>query len=167
METLDDFRYWFAAESEVEGFLATSKDIENQDLKLQASRLRSAWLQVNAHMETREELLADINCADLDTIIEGSQLSQASQVMIKASFRTRYEVRYPPDYRLAEALIEKCYREIHKRRRLSINGHNRDRADPQGEASDAKLGRPQDKATTGYVEDIRRPYVNWTPKWHT
>ena len=29
-------------------------------------------------------------------------------------------MRYPPDYRLADTLIEKCYRVLHRRRRLSI-----------------------------------------------
>ena len=88
METLDDFRYWFVKEDEIEVFLSADKLIKGQDLKLQASRLRNAWFQVRAHGKTREGLLANAATADMDDLIEEGQLRD-----VKTSFWARYKMR--------------------------------------------------------------------------
>ena len=46
MENLEDFRYYFADEKEVDAFVATDESLRGPELRLQISRVRRAWTAV-------------------------------------------------------------------------------------------------------------------------
>ena len=46
MTTLEDFRYYFAEEKEVDAFCAAEESLKDAELRIQISRVRRAWAAV-------------------------------------------------------------------------------------------------------------------------
>ena len=43
MDNLEDLRFYFTEEKEIDAFVATDDSIKDSDLRLQVARLRRAW----------------------------------------------------------------------------------------------------------------------------
>ena len=114
IETLNDLRFLFANESEVATFL--SKQPKIPDMELMTSRLRAAWHAIRQQALLRETDKSKVDTADLDDMLDDSQLNDAKQ-----SFWKRYKARYPPEIMPADSLVSRCSREMSKRMLMVYN----------------------------------------------
>ena len=105
IETLNDLRFYFAAESEVGTFLAKKEGIP--DVALMTARLRGAWHAIRQQAIASESDRAKVDIADLDDMLDDTQLNDA-----KHTFWRRYKMRYPPEITPADALVSRCSREM-------------------------------------------------------
>ena len=49
MQNLEDLRYYFATESEIDGFVAQEASLKDGALRIQIARVRRAWAAVRHH----------------------------------------------------------------------------------------------------------------------
>ena len=114
IETLNDLRFMFANENEVESFIAKSKQLPEP--ALMTSRLRQAWHAIRQQATLREADRNKVDTADLDDMLDDTQLND-----VKQSFWRRYKVRYPPEVMPADSLVSRCSREMSKRMLMVYN----------------------------------------------
>lgn len=115
MLDIQDFRFWFNGEDEVAAFCARAKELQGDELALQVSRVRRAWVSVRAAATRKDEARAQTQpAADLDDLLEEVTLRE-----VKSNFWRRYKLRYPAMLTPSDALISRCYREV-DRRLLSV-----------------------------------------------
>ena len=114
IENLNDLRFFFADESEVATFL--SKETSIPDIDLMTSRVRAAWHAIRQQALLRETDKSKVDTADLDDMLDDSQLNDAKQ-----SFWKRYRTRYPPEIMPADSLVSRCSREMSKRMLMVYN----------------------------------------------
>jgi hypothetical protein len=110
METLEDFRYYFADEKEIDSFVAAESSLTGADLKLQIARVRRAWASVRQNGLRKESRNTVSSVAELDDLLEECTLRE-----VKVQFWKRYKARYPVEVIPSDQLLSRCYREMDKR----------------------------------------------------
>lgn len=110
MEDLDDFRYYFSAEGEIDAFVAAEATLKDSALKIQISRVRRAWAAVRQEGVRRENRNSISSIAQMDDILEEGTLRD-----VKVNFWKRYKLKYPSEVCPSDQLLSRCYRELDKR----------------------------------------------------
>ena len=110
MESLEDFRYYFVKEEEMDSFLAQDSTLKDAPLRLQIARLRRAWSAVRQCALKRESGRQASTAVELDDLLEEATLRE-----VKVSFWRRYRLRYPAEVMPSDQLVSRCYRELDKR----------------------------------------------------
>ncbi len=108
IRNLEDFRFFFVKEEDIEGLLAKDEDLASQPI--QAARCRRAWHAVRQHGLTREKDRALQDTADLDDVLGETELRD-----MKLAFWNRYKIRHPADHTPADALVSRLVREMSRR----------------------------------------------------
>ncbi len=114
VQSLEDFRFFFVREEDIEGFLAKDEDLASQPI--QAARCRRAWHAVRQHGLTREGDRARQDIVDLDDLLDESELRD-----LKVAFWNRYKTRYPADRTPADSLVSRLAREMSRRMLMVYN----------------------------------------------
>ena len=80
MENLEDFRYYFAEEKEIDAFVATEESLKGPDQRIQIARVRRAWSAVRQNGVRKENRNTVSHVADLMTCLrrEPSGMSRYS-----------------------------------------------------------------------------------------
>ena len=110
MENLEDFRFYFTEEKDVDVFVATAEGLEGQPLKVQIARVRRAWTAVRQSGLRKESRNTVSSVAELDDLLEEGTLRE-----VKIQFWKRYKVKYPVEASPSDQLLSRCYREMDKR----------------------------------------------------
>ena len=110
MENLDDLRYWFSTEAEVDSFITEDDSLKGHDMKLQVSRLRCGWQSLRKSALLKESRNSASTVADLDDLLCDTDLRG-----VKLNFWRRYKLKYPTEIYPCDQIISRCYRELEKR----------------------------------------------------
>ena len=110
MENLEDFRFYFAEESEIDAFVATEKTLEGAEQRIQIARVRRAWTAVRQNGLRKESRNTVSSVAELDDLLEEGTLRE-----VKVQFWKRYKAKYPVEVNPSDQLLSRCYREMDKR----------------------------------------------------
>ena len=110
MENLEDFRYYFAEEKEIDAFVAAEKALEGPAQRLQVARVRRAWTAVRHNGLRKENRNTVSSVAELDDLLEEGTLRE-----VKVQFWKRYKVKHPVEVSPSDQLLSRCYREMEKR----------------------------------------------------
>ena len=110
MENLEDFRFYFAEEKEVDVFCAADESLKDQELKIQVSRVRRAWAATRQNGLRKENRNSVSSVAELDDLLEEGTLRE-----IKIAFWKRYKSKYPVEVSPSDQLLSRCHREMDKR----------------------------------------------------
>ena len=110
MENLEDFRFYFTEEKDIDNFVAEDKDLKDSALRLQVARFRRAWSAVRQGAIQKESKNSISTVAELDDLLEETDLRG-----VKVQFWKRYKLRYPADIMPSDQIISRCYREADKR----------------------------------------------------
>jgi len=110
MENLEDFRYYFADEKEVDAFVAAEKALEGAEQRIQIARVRRAWAAVRQNGLRKESRNTVSSVAELDDLLEEGTLRE-----VKVQFWKRYKAKYPVEVNPSDQLLSRCYREMEKR----------------------------------------------------
>ena len=110
MENLEDFRFYFAAEKEIDAFVAEDENVKGPELRLQISRVRRAWTSVRQNSLRKESRNTVSSVAEMDDLLEEGTLRD-----VKVVFWKRYKVKHPVDVGPSDQLLSRCYREMDKR----------------------------------------------------
>lgn len=110
MENLEDFRYYFADEKEIDAFVAGEESLKGPEQRLQVSRVRRAWTAVRQNGLRKENRNTVSSVAELDDLLEEGTLRE-----VKVQFWKRYKARYPVEVIPSDQLLSRCYREMEKR----------------------------------------------------
>ena len=110
IENLEEFRFYFTAEDQIDQFVAQATALRDADLRIQIARVRRAWSAVRQAAQKREEGRSVAHSVDLDDLLEETTLHE-----VKAQFWRRYRLRYPAEVMAADSLLSRCFREIDRR----------------------------------------------------
>ena len=110
MENLEDFRYYFAEEREIDAFVAAEDTLKGAEQKLQVSRVRRAWAAVRQNGLRKEKRNTVSSVAEMDDMLEEGTLRE-----VKVQFWKRYKMKYPVEVIPSDQLLSRCYREMEKR----------------------------------------------------
>ena len=110
LDNLEDFRFYFTDEKDIDGFLAADKSLKDAPLRLQIARLRRTWVAVRQTALLKESRQTTSTVAELDDLLEETDLRT-----VKIQFWKRYKLRYPADIMPSDQIISRCYREMDKR----------------------------------------------------
>ena len=109
MENLEDFRYYFAEEKEIDAFVAAEKALEGPEQRLQVARVRRAWKAVRQDGLCKVKSNTVSSVAELDDLLEEGTLRE-----VKVQFWKRYKVKYPVEVNPSDQLLSRCYGEREK-----------------------------------------------------
>jgi len=109
MDNLEDFRYYFAEEKDVDTFIAHS-ELKDSMLRIQIARLRRAWASVKLMAQRREARQSTSTVAEMDDL-----LCEVDLRNVKLQFWKRYKLRYPADITPCDQIISRCFRERDRR----------------------------------------------------
>jgi len=110
IENLQEFRFYFTAEDQIDAFVAAEKDLKDSGLRIQIARVRRAWAAVRQVASKREAGGLTSSVAELDDLLEEVTLRE-----VKVQFWKRYRQRYPVEIYPADSLVSRCFRELEKR----------------------------------------------------
>lgn len=110
MENLEDFRYYFADEKEIDAFVAAEETLMGPEQRIQIARVRRAWATVRKNGLRKENRNTVSSVAELDDLLEEGTLRE-----VKVQFWKRYKVKYPVEVNPSDQLLSRCYREMEKR----------------------------------------------------
>ena len=110
MTNLEDFRYYFADEKEIDAFVAGEESLKGPEQRLQISRVRRAWTAVRQNGLRKENRNTVSSVAELDDLLEEGTLRE-----VKVQFWKRYKAKYPVEVIPSDQLLSRCYREMEKR----------------------------------------------------
>ena len=110
MENLEDFRYYFADEKEIDIFVAADEALKGSEQRIQISRVRRAWAAVRQNGLRKENRNTVSSVAELDDLLEEGTLRD-----VKVQFWKRYKAKYPVEVSPSDQLLSRCYREMDKR----------------------------------------------------
>ena len=102
MEDLEEFRFYFTEEKEIDTFIAVDETLKDQVLRLQVSRLRRAWSAVRRTALRKETRQTTSTVAELDDLLEETDLRN-----VKVQFWKRYKLRYPADIMPSDQIISR------------------------------------------------------------
>lgn len=54
MEDLDELRFYFTSENQIDAFVAEAPELKDNELRIQVARMRRAWSAVRRHSLRRE-----------------------------------------------------------------------------------------------------------------
>ena len=69
MENLEDFRYYFSAEGEIDAFVAADETLKGADQRIQVSRERRAWAAVRHNGVRKDNRNSISSVAELDDFL--------------------------------------------------------------------------------------------------
>ncbi len=104
MENLEDFRYYFADEKEIDAFVAAEETLEGPELRIQIARVRRAWAAVRQNGLRKENRNTVSSVAELDDLLEEGTLRE-----IKLQFWKRYRMKHPVEITPSDHLLSRCY----------------------------------------------------------
>ena len=110
VENLEDFRFYFATETEVGSFVSQSPELKDEKLRIQIARMHHAWTAVRTAATRRETVKTTEATIELDDPLEEAVLRD-----VKTTFWRRYRPRYPAEVIPSDTLVSRCHREIGKR----------------------------------------------------
>ena len=110
MDTLEDLRFYFAEEKEIDAFVAEAKELKDHALRIQVARMRRAWFAVRQTALRKEARNSTSTAAELDDLLDEADLRN-----VKINFWKRYKLRYPAEIMPCDQLVSRCYREVEKR----------------------------------------------------
>ena len=110
MENLEDFRFYFAEETEVDAFVASEKSVTGTQQRLQISRVRRAWTAVRQNGLRKEKRNTVSSVAEMDDLLEEGTLRD-----VKVQYWKRYKMKYPVEVNPSDQLLSRVYREMEKR----------------------------------------------------
>jgi hypothetical protein len=110
MDNLEDFRFYFTEEKEVDAFVGQDAALKDQQLRIQVARFRRAWASVRQMALRREARQSTSTVAELDDLLCEVDLRNA-----KVQFWMRYKLRYPANITPCDQIISRCYRELDRR----------------------------------------------------
>ena len=116
MQTLDDFRFYFATDEDVAkmvGRVRASGDMDDADYLdkgIAISRVRQAWDGLKRECAKRERSTEAVDSADLDEPLPAQDLQN-----LKKAHWNRYKAHYPAWIMCADVLISRIARELSKR----------------------------------------------------
>ena len=110
IENLEEFRFYFTGEDQIDGFVAQVTALREADLRIQVARVRRAWAAVRQGAKKREEGRSVNHSVDLDDLLEETTLHG-----VKAQFWRLYRLRYPAEVMAADSLLSRCFRELERR----------------------------------------------------
>ena len=105
MENLEEFRFYFTGEDQVDAFVAKAAELKDALLRIQVARVRRAWDAVRKSSAKREDDKTTAAVAELDDLLEEATLRE-----VKAQFWMRYKLRYPAEVMPADSLVSRCTR---------------------------------------------------------
>ena len=89
MENLQELRFYFADEKEIDAFVATDDTLGDQEQKIQTARMRRAWAVVRHNELRNENHSITSSAAELDDLVEEGTLRD-----IKLQFWERYRMSH-------------------------------------------------------------------------
>jgi len=107
---LEDFRYYFAEEKEIDAFVAAEASLQGADQRIQVARVRRAWAAVRQNGVRKENRNTVSSVAELDDLLEEGTLRE-----VKVQFWKRYKMKFPVEVSPSDQLLSRCYREMDKR----------------------------------------------------
>ena len=110
MENLEDFRYYFADEKEIDASVAVEETLKGPEQRIQIARVRRAWAAVRQNGLRKENRNTVSSVAELDDLLEEGTLRE-----VEVQFWKRYKVKYPVEVSPSDQLLSRCYREMEKR----------------------------------------------------
>ena len=110
MENLEDFRYYFSEEKEIDAFVAADATLQGADQRIQVSRVRRAWAAVRHNGVRKESRNTISSVAELDDLLEEGTLRE-----VKVQYWKRYKMKCPVEVNPSDQLLSRCYREMDKR----------------------------------------------------
>jgi len=111
MENLEDFRYYFAGEKEIDAFVATEESLKEPEQRIQIARVRRAWAAVRQNGLRKENCDTISSVAELDDLLEEGTLRE-----VKVRFWKRYKAKYPVEVNPSDQLLSRCHREMEAER---------------------------------------------------
>ena len=85
IENLEEFRFYFTTEDQIDQFVAQAADLRKEDLRIQIARVRRAWAAVRQGAKKREEGRSVTHSVDLDDLLEETTLHEVRYMHIKTS----------------------------------------------------------------------------------
>jgi hypothetical protein len=116
METLEDFRYYFADEKEIDAFVASEETLEGPEQRIQIARVRQAWAAVRQDGLRKEYRNTISSVANPQWLTQDDSLEEETLRETKVQFWKRYKAKYPMEAKPSDQLLYHCYKEIEKRR---------------------------------------------------
>ena len=110
MENLEDFRYYFTEEKEIDAFVATEESLKGMQQKIQVARVRRAWSAVRQNGIRKESRDTISSGAELDDLLEEGTLRE-----VKVQFWKRYKTKHPVEVNPSDQLVSRVYREMDMR----------------------------------------------------
>ena len=110
MENLEDFRYYFADEKEIDAFVAAERSLKKLERSIQIAGVRRAWAAVRQNGLCKENRNTVSSVAELDDLLEEGTLRE-----VKVQFWKRYKAKHPVEVTPSDQLLARCYREMEKR----------------------------------------------------
>ena len=92
MENLEDFRYYFSTEPEIDAFVAADTTLKDAALRIQISRLRRVWAAIRHNGVRKENRNSISSVAQLDDLLEEGTFRE-----VKVNFWKRYNLKYPSE----------------------------------------------------------------------
>ena len=105
IENLEEFRFYFSAEDQIDNFVAQVSALKDAPLRIQVARVRRAWAAVRQGAKKREEGRSVSHSVDLDDLLEEATLHD-----VKAQFWRRYRLRYPAEGMASGGMLARCFR---------------------------------------------------------
>ena len=103
MENLEDFRFYFISEDQIDSSVAQDAELKDANLRIQMARTRRARSAVRQSALRREAGKSSSSVVVLDDLLEEATLREA-----KVNFWMRYRLRYPAEIMPADAMVSCC-----------------------------------------------------------
>ena len=85
IENLEDFRFYFADEKEIDAFVAAEESLEGPAQRIQIARVRRAWAAVRQNGLRKEGRNTVSSVAELDDLLEEGTLREVKAQFWKAA----------------------------------------------------------------------------------
>ena len=106
MENLDDFRYYFADEEEIDAFVAMANGWAAPDHKHQTTVVKQAWTAV------RQSGLRQSIYSTASPTTKASMILEMALEKAKFQFWKQYKLKYPVEVLPSDYPLSRCYTEI-------------------------------------------------------
>ena len=98
MENLEDFRYYFTEEKEIDAFVATEESLTGMLQRIQVARVRRAWSAARHNGVRRENRNTVSSVAENDDLIDEGTLKE---VRVSSGKDTRPSTRWRLTHRIS------------------------------------------------------------------
>jgi hypothetical protein len=107
MENLEDFRYYFADEEEIEAFVAMGGGWSAPEQRRQTSIVKQAWTAVRQSGLSKKSCNTASSTTEIDGDLEKIILKEA-----RLRFWERYKLKYPVEVFPSDHLLSRCHTEV-------------------------------------------------------